>query len=78
MKLIQFEGFSHTHTHTGFTCSLDGKESVWNAGNLGSIPGWEDPLEMGTAILPGEFHGLYSPWGRKVSDRTEQLPLSQK
>ena len=20
---------------------------------------------------PGEFHGLYSPWGRKESDRTE-------
>ena len=24
---------------------------------------------------PGEFHGLYSPWGRKESDRTEQLSL---
>ena len=51
MKLTQFEGFLHTHTHTDFLCSLDGKESVWNAGNLGSVPGWEDPLEMGTAIL---------------------------
>ena len=31
--------------------------------------GWEDPLEKGKAthssILPGEFHGLYSPWGHK-------------
>ena len=39
--------------------------------------GWEDPLEKGKAahssILPGEFHGLYSPWGRKESDMTEQL-----
>ena len=26
---------------------------------------------------PGEFHGLYSPWGRKESDTTEQLSLSQ-
>ena len=25
---------------------------------------------------PGEFHGLYSPWGRKESDTTEQLSLS--
>ena len=25
---------------------------------------------------PGEFHGLYSPWGRKESDMTEQLSLS--
>ena len=32
--------------------------------------GWEDPLEKGTAthssILTREFHGLYSPWGRRV------------
>ena len=25
---------------------------------------------------PGEFHGLYSPWGCKESDNTEQLSLS--
>ena len=25
---------------------------------------------------PGEFHGLYSPWGRKELDTTEQLSLS--
>ena len=24
---------------------------------------------------PGEFHGLYSTWGRKESDMTEQLSL---
>ena len=24
---------------------------------------------------PGEFHGLYSPWGRKESEMTEQLSL---
>ena len=44
--------------------------------------GWEDPLEKGTAtqptpvFWPGEFHGLYSPWGRKESDTSEQLSLS--
>ena len=31
--------------------------------------GWEDPLEkdrLPTPVFwPGEFHGLYSPWGRK-------------
>ena len=27
---------------------------------------------------PGEFYGLYSPWGCKESDMTEQLPLSTK
>ena len=42
--------------------------------------GWEDPLEEGKAThsstLVGEIHGLYSPWGRKESDTTEQLSLS--
>ena len=26
---------------------------------------------------PGEFHGLYSPWGRKESDTTERLSFIQ-
>ena len=47
--------------------------------------GWEDPLEEGMqptpAFWPGEFHGQtslvdYSPWGRKESDKTEQLTLN--
>ena len=33
---------------------------------------WEDSLEKGTAtnavFWPGEFHGLYSPWGHKEPD----------
>ena len=41
--------------------------------------GWEDPLEKGKATTPvcwpGEFHGLYSPWGHKELDTTEQLLL---
>ena len=42
--------------------------------------GWEDPLEKGKAIptpifWPGEFLGLYSPWGHKESDMTEWLWL---
>ena len=40
---------------------------------------WEDPLEKGRlptpVFWPGEFHGLYSPWGRKVSDMIERLSL---
>ena len=43
---------------------------------------WVDPLEKGrlpTPIFwPGEFHGLYSPWGRKESDTTDRLSLSDK
>ena len=41
--------------------------------------GWEDSQEKGTAthpvFWPGEFHGLYSPWGRKELDVTERLSL---
>ena len=37
--------------------------------------GWEDPQEKGKATTPvfwpGEFHGLYSPWGCKKLDTTE-------
>ena len=44
--------------------------------------GWEDPLEKGKVptpvFWPGEFHGLYSPWGLKESDTTERLSLSQE
>ena len=28
-----------------------------------------------SSILPGELHGLSSPWGRKESDTTERLAL---
>ena len=41
--------------------------------------GWEDPLErerLPTPVFwPGEFHGLYSPWGQEESDMTERLSL---
>ena len=41
--------------------------------------GWDDPLEEGlptSVFWPGEFHGLYSPWGHKQSDTTEGHSLS--
>ena len=41
--------------------------------------GWEDSLEnrkgKTPVFWPGEFHGLYSPWGHEKSDMTEQLSL---
>ena len=64
----------------GFLGDSDDKESANNVGDLGFIPGWEDPLEKGTvthsSILPREFHGQrslggYSPQGCKESDMTE-------
>ena len=59
----------------GFPCGLAGKESTCNVGDLG----WEDPWRrerLPTPVFwPGEFHGLYSPWGRKELDTTERLSL---
>ena len=56
------------------------KKSAGNAGDLGSIPGFGRTREKGKAtdfiFWPGEFHGQYSPWGRKESDTTERFPLS--
>ena len=41
---------------------------------VGMIPGVES---LPTPVFwPEEFHGLYSPWGCKESDTTEQLSLS--
>ena len=72
-------------THPTLSTILSGtggsydKESACNAGDLGSNPG------LGRS--PGEgksahsiIHGLYSPWGLKEPDTTEQLSIlgSQK
>ena len=52
-----------------------------NAGDLGLIPGLGRSPGEGkgypTPVLwSGEFHGLYSTWGRKESNSTERLSLS--
>ena len=58
----------------------DGKESVCNAGDLGSIPGSGRSLKKGMAthcsifalrILGQRSLMGYSPWGRRESDPTE-------
>ena len=59
-----------------FPDSSVGKESTCNDGDPGLIPelgrstgeGIGYPLQYS---WPGEFHGLYSPWGHKESDMTE-------
>ena len=67
-----------------FPGAADGKESVCNVGDLGSIPRLESspgewqPIPV---FLPREFHGCrslasYSPWDHKESDMTERLTLS--
>ena len=37
---------------------------------------WRRERQLTPVFWPGEFHGLYSPWGHKESDGTERLSLS--
>ena len=55
----------------GFPDSSAGKESACNAGDLGLIPGWEDPLEKGKATH-SSLLAWRIPWGRKGLDTTEK------
>ena len=56
----------------GFPGGSEGKESAWNAGELGLIPGWgRSPggtWQPTPVFLPGESHGQRSPAGHKESD----------
>ena len=44
---------------------------------VGKIP-WRRERLPTPVFGPGEFHGLYSPWGHKESDMTEQLSKIEK
>ena len=74
------EGMKPPSPQMGFPDSSAGKESACNAGDLRSIPG------LGRSPGEGKGYPLYycglenswrSPWGRKESDMTERLSLSQ-
>ena len=60
--------------------SSDDKESTCNAGDMGSlskvgkIPLRRERLPA-PIFWPGESHRLYSPWGHKESDSSEQFSL---
>ena len=65
-----------TPVFLGFPGGSTGKEPACNAGDLGSTPGFgKIPRRREWLPTPvfwlGEFHGLYSPWGRKESDMAE-------
>ena len=64
-------------SNQGFPGGSDGKESVCNAGDLGSVPGpgraWRMEWQPTPVFLSGKSHGHrslagYSPWGCKESD----------
>ena len=47
-------------------------QETWFNPWAGKIPWKRDRLPT-PVFWPGEFHGLYSPWGCKELDTTEQL-----
>ena len=52
---------------------------TWVQSLVGKIP-WRREQSPTPVLWPGEFHGLYrlySPWGLKELDTTEQLSLSR-
>ena len=65
----------------GFPGGSEGKESVCNAGDLGSIPGsgrfpgegYGNPLKYSCLGNPMDRGVWRAPWGCKESDRTERL-----
>ena len=56
-----------------FAFGSAGKESTCKAGDLGFLRREKLPTPV---FWPGEVCGLYSPWGHKESDTTEQVSLS--
>ena len=73
----------HIHIYMDFPGDSDGKASVYNVGDLGSIPGLGrfpgerngNPLQYSCLENPWteEPSAGYCPWGRKESDTTEPL-----
>ena len=65
----------------GFSVGSAGKESACNVGDLGLITGLgRSPGEgnrLPTPVFwPGEFQGLYSPWGCKESVMSKRLSFT--
>ena len=72
--------FMSNHQITRLVAQLV-KNPPCNVGDLGSNPGvgkipWRRERLLTPVFWPGEFHGLYSPWGHKESDTNERLSLS--
>ena len=56
-----FSFFIANHPIPGFPGGPDGKEFACNAGDVGLIPGWEDPLKKGMATHSSIF-AWRTPW----------------
>ena len=64
----------------GFFCGSDSKESACNAGDLGLLPGWEDPLEMikatHSSILAWRIPCTEEPSRLQSMESQSWIPLS--
>ena len=76
------KGQLYTPVFLGFPGGSASEESACNVGGLGLIPTlgrflWRRERLPTPEFWPRKFHGLYGPWGRKESDLTERLSLSE-
>ena len=55
--------------------NMPAMQESWIQSLVGKIP-WKRERLPTPVFWPGEFHGLYSPWGRKELDMTERLSFS--
>ena len=72
---------SHSYNFRSFWASPVAqlaKRETWNVGDLGLIARLRRKWLPTPVFQPGEFHGLYSPWGHKELDVTEWLSLHSK
>ena len=79
--LSLYKVFNHLRLPTGLPWWPKWLKISLQCGRPGFHP-WGGKIPWGNERLPtpefwpGEFHGLYSPWGHKESDTTEELSLS--
>ena len=55
--------------------NLSPVQETWVEPWVRKIP-WRREWLLTPVFWPGEFHGLYSPWGHKELDTPERLSLS--
>ena len=81
-EMTTISQFVSTNLPQGFPCGSAGKKKIRLWCRRPRLDLWVGKIPWGRERLPipvfchREFHGLYSPWGCKELDTTEQLSLS--
>ena len=73
LQIIRFLGASLV---AQLVTNLPAMLETWFDPWVGKIP-WRRERLPTPVVWPGEFHGLYSPWGREESDTTETSTFSE-